>query len=74
MPPQCCASNESACTPSPIDVEEACVVKDLFPTEKDTHSPGFPLFPCSKGFQLTMKKTLKQYRAMLQKIGIPESL
>ena len=41
--------------------------------EGDTRSnPGFPLFPCSKGFQLTMRKALLQYRSVLQKVGIQE--
>ena len=71
-------SNGATCTPSCNGATsgEATTSGDGTTSpcgEGDTRSnPGFPLFPCSKGFQLTMRKALLQYRSVLQKVGIQE--
>lgn len=43
-----------------------------FPTPSDAgvELPEFPLIPASKGFCITLRKTLKQFKSILESVGV----
>lgn len=42
----------------------------LFPTDTKVDLPEFPLIPASKGFCITLRKTLQQFKGILESVGV----
>lgn len=51
----------------------ACVSEATTPTSSSIVLPEFPLIPASKGFCLTLRKTLVTFREVLVSVGIINS-
>lgn len=43
---------------------------NLHPTAVKVDLPEFPLIPASKGFCITLRKTLKQFKSILESVGV----
>lgn len=62
----------SACLPVDSDPPSGCLPGPAA-AAGGTHPlepPEFPLFPCSRGFRLTLRKHLQQLRESLLKMGL----
>ena len=46
------------------------LIMNFYPTAVKVDLPEFPLIPASKGFCITLRKTLKQFNSILESVGV----
>ncbi|XP_042893465.1 (E3-independent) E2 ubiquitin-conjugating enzyme-like isoform X2 [Penaeus japonicus] len=54
----------------PLSPTTPTTFREIYPSDAGVDLPEFPLIPASKGFCITLRKTLKQFKSILESVGV----
>lgn len=54
----------------PLSPTTPTTFREIYPSDAGVELPEFPLIPASKGFCITLRKTLKQFKSILESVGV----
>ncbi|XP_037773820.1 uncharacterized protein LOC119569947 [Penaeus monodon] len=54
----------------PLSPTTPTTFREIYPSDASVELPEFPLIPASKGFCITLRKTLKQFKSILESVGV----